>query len=86
MKNERANIEKIIKIVERADNMGLLFSDRLSLLMDLEFATEQFNLRLDDFVNANDGDFAHDVNGIQSNFNRETKKMENYFVPRFSGK
>lgn len=82
----KENFEKIVKIAERAESMGMLAFDRISLIMDLEYVNEQFNLRLDDFFNASKLDFAHDIYGIQNNFNRQTLKMENCFVPRFTGK
>ena len=82
---EKREFETIIKIVERAETMDLLISDRITLIMDLEYATKEFNLRLSDFLNGKRVDFVHDICGIQKNFNRQTKKMENFFVPRFSG-
>ena len=35
--------------------------------MDIDSADRKFNLRLDDFLKANDFDFAHDFIGIQKN-------------------
>lgn len=76
----------ISNIAQRADEMGLLLFDRMSLLMDLEFVAVDFDLRLEDLLKADKGNFAHDICGIQKNFNRQTKKMENFFLPRFSGR
>lgn len=80
----KENLLLIAKIVERADEKGLLLFDRLSLIMDLECTMKQYDLRLDDLLNADDFNFSHDICGIQNNLNRETKKMENLFVPRFA--
>lgn len=74
----------IAKIVERADNMGLMYFDRLSLIMDLQYANEKFNLRLDEFLEADDFNFSHDINGIQHHIDRNTKTFKDYFVPRFA--
>lgn len=82
---DKQKYETIVKIAERAENMGISKSTRMTLLMDLECATEQFNLRLSDLLNSPAVDFTHDIYGIQANFNRRTKKMENCFVPRYSG-
>jgi hypothetical protein len=82
---DKQKYETIVKIAERAENMGISKSTRMTLLMDLECATEQFNLRLSDLLEAPAFDFTHDICGIQANFNRRTKKMENCFVPRYSG-
>lgn len=74
----------IVEIAKRAEEKGLLMFDRMSLIMDLENAHNQFNLRLDDFLKAEDLDFSHDIVGIQKNINRETKTVGNCFLPRYS--
>lgn len=76
----------ILKIVERADNMGLLYFDKLSLMMDLECANEEFNLRLDEFLKADDFNFSHDISGIQHHIDRSTKTFKDCFIPRFADK
>jgi len=82
--NKKENLKVIAKIVERADKSGLLMFDRISLMMDLECATNEFELRLDDLLNADDFNFTHDICGIQKNINRTNKKIENFFIPRFA--
>ena len=74
----------IMKIAERADEMDLLLFDRMSLIMDIEVAHAEVGLRLDDFLNADDLNFAHDVVGIQQNVDRQSKKLQNLFLPRFA--
>lgn len=74
----------IMKIAERADEKGLLQFDRLSLIMDIEVAHKEYNLRLADLLAADDANFAHDVVGIQNNIDRENKKIINLFVPRYA--
>ncbi len=81
---KKESYELIMKIVERAEEKGLLMFDRLSLMMDLECCIDLFELRLEDFLNADDFNFSHDIVGIQNNLNRETKKMDNFFIPRFA--
>lgn len=81
---DKENFELIIEIAKRAERKNLLMFDRMSLIMDLEQATEQFNLKLKELLNADDFNFAHDICGIQNNFNRETLKMENCFLPRYA--
>lgn len=82
---EKKNFELMGAIAKRADEMGLLMFDRMSLIMDLEVATEEFNLRLDEFLKADNFNFSHDVVGIQQHVDRENRKMVNIFVPRFAG-
>lgn len=74
----------IMEIVKRADEMGIMMLDRLSLSMDLKVANQEFNLRLQELLNADNFNFSHDVVGIQNNINRATKQMENFFVPRYA--
>lgn len=74
----------IVEIAKRAEQKGLLMFDRMSLIMDLENAHNQFKLRLDDFLKSDDFDFAHDIVGIQKNINRKTKTVENHFLPRYA--
>ena len=74
----------IVKICERAESMGINWGNRLTGLLDIENAHKEFNLRLDEFLTADDANFAHDFIGIQNNINRKTFRMENCFVPRFS--
>jgi len=83
MNNEETFL-KIVDIVKRAEEKNLLMFDRMSLIMDLECANEEFNLRLEDLLNADDFNFAHDIVGIQNNLNREERKMGSQFVPRFA--
>ncbi len=43
-----------MEIVNRAEKLGLMQGDKLTALIDLEKATEHFNLRLADMLNADD--------------------------------
>lgn len=75
----------IVRIIERAETMGIAKGTRITRIMDMENADKQFALRLDDFLAADELDFCHDFNGIQCNMNRLTGRVENLFVPRFAG-
>ena len=82
MRKER--LELIMKIAERAEELDLLMFDRLSLIMDLDFADSKFNLRLKELLNADNVNFSHDIVGIQQNIDRQNKTMSDFFVPRFA--
>ena len=82
MRKER--LELIMKIAERAEELDLLMFDRLSLIMDLDFADSKFNLRLKELLNADNFNFSHDIVGIQQNIDRQNKTMSDFFVPRFA--
>lgn len=75
-----------VKIAQRAEGMDLYNGERSTFLMDLESADNVFNLRLEDFLNANDVNFAHDVVGIVNNVNRNEFPATDFglFVPRYS--
>ena len=77
-----------VKIAKRAEDMGIYNGERMTLLMDIESADNVFDLRLDDLLNANDFNFAHDVIGIVNNINRSEFPASDFglFVPRFANK
>lgn len=79
-------MRSIMEIVKRASKLNLLMFDTISLFMDLEVADDLFNLRLEDLIKSDDFNFSHDIVGIQNNINRQTKQIENCFVPRFASK
>ena len=78
--------EKYVAIAERAENEGLYKGERINLLMDIESADKKFNLRLDDWLNADKFNFAHDLYGIMNNIVRDSFPATDFglFVPRFS--
>ena len=88
----KERFQKIYEISVRADNIlngydnrgG--YPDRVTIMMDVENADRQFNLRLDELLEADDFEFAHDVFGIVNNIDRTTGKVGNLFVPRFAGR
>ena len=76
---------KYVEIAEKAENMGIYNGERISLLMDIEHADNVFNLRLEDWLNADNFNFAHDIVGIVNNIDRRNPTDFNLFVPRFAG-
>lgn len=77
---------KIIEIIERAEKEHLYSGERISLMMDIESADVKFNLRLDEWLNADKFNFAHDLYGIINNIVRTEYPATDfgYFVPRFA--
>lgn len=73
-----------VKVAERAEKMGIYHGERFSLLMDIENADKVFNLRLEELLNADDFNFAHDIVGIVNNIDRRNPVDFNLFVPRFA--
>ena len=87
--NEKEKMMQRMAIVDRACEMGLLKADKLSALMDVESADRHFNMRTDEWLKADDFNFAHDFIGIRENINRGGKFPATdfgFFIPRFAGK
>jgi hypothetical protein len=78
------DIDLICQIADRACNQFNI-NDKLNLEMDIiAIHANDVGLRLTELLKADDFNFAHDIFGITSNINRETGKLENCFLPRFS--
>ena len=79
--------EKYQKICQRAVREGLFRGPIITLLMYIVAADKKFQLRLDDWLDADAFNFAHDICGIENNINRNDfpNATFGYFVPRFSG-
>lgn len=75
----------ISKIVERAEKLDLLMSDRFALFMDLICVDAECDLELDEFLRADEFEFTYDIVGIQKNMDRINKKLKNSFLPVFAG-
>lgn len=77
-----------VKIAERAEELGIYHGERMTLLMDIESADKAFNMRLEDWLNADNFNFAHDVVGIVNNIDRSKYPATEFsrFLPRFAGK
>ena len=82
----REELNIIVKIVERAEKLGVGRGTRMTRVMDMQNAHVQFNLRLDEMLAAEDFDFLHDFMGIQANMDRRTGRLKGLFVPRFAGR
>jgi len=88
MKTETKNTDITIgKIADRAEalfsRLGIpMPTDRMSLIMDIEFTNYHMTLDLERLLTFRDEDFAHDIGGILCHFNRETLKMDDNFIPR----
>lgn len=82
----KRDFELINKIVDRAEAESFIRDSRLNHMLDVRVAYEQFNIRLDDWLNADIENFAHDWFGIYAHTNRGECKVVDLFVPRFAGK
>ena len=84
----REEVILISKIIRRAHEMnhrdGSTF-DNLTAHMDISACIAQgVPLKLQEWLDAPDFDFAHDFYGIMRHINRRTGELEDCFVPRFA--
>ncbi len=87
MTTTKQDFETISAIASRAHALFVAAQSprpRLDIMMDLEAVHESVGLRLTDLLETDDGNFAHDIGGIARHLNRETKELEDCFLPRFS--
>lgn len=86
----KTDYELINKIVDRAQNFGLYVDNRITAHMDIVNATKHFNMRLEEWLNAEDFDFVHDIVGIYKAIDRSKYPADfsndPWFLPRFAGK
>ena len=84
---DKERIGKYAAIAGRAMQEGLFDGEAIDLMMDIESADRKFNLRLDDWLNADKFNFAHDLFGIMNNIVRDQFPAVDFglFVPRFAG-
>jgi hypothetical protein len=58
--------------------------DRMTTLMDLHFAHEQYPLDLARMCTGPDSDFLHDILGIRCHMDRRACVLVDCFVPRYA--
>jgi hypothetical protein len=83
----REEARTIAAIAARAVKMAVRYGvdyDFLDADMDITFAHEDCPMRLEELLAADDGNFGHDVFGIRRHLNRESKKLEDCFCPRYA--
>jgi hypothetical protein len=83
MTMEQNKREMVVNIATRANEMFGV--DRLTIIMDISYCIDGgCDLNLEGLLNADDFNFSHDICGIHNNLDRENKKLNNCFVPRFA--
>ena len=62
---------------------------RVTCYLDVQNATKHFNMRLSDWLETDDFNFAHDIVGIAKAINRNVYPVDfsndSWFMPRFAG-
>lgn len=84
----KSEADIICQIADRANLLSKKYDIEykyMTAMMDITACHANGNeLRLDELLKADDSNFAHDVFGIRRHINRETGKLENCFLPRYS--
>jgi hypothetical protein len=80
---KKINTDLVIKVANRANE--IFGVDRLTIIMDITYCIEGgCDLDLKGLVESDEMNFRHDIVGIHNNLDRNTKKMNNCFLPRYS--
>lgn len=87
--SSRYEFELISQIADRAEPMFRRAGNnikRMTLIMDLDSAHQQFSLKLAELLAADDMNFSHDVGGIVRHMDRSQYpgKVGQGFVPRYA--
>lgn len=86
----KTDYELIDKIVNRAQSLGLYEDNRVTAHMDVANATKHFNMRLEEWLEADDFDFVHDIVGICKAIDRSKYPADfsndPWLLPRFASK
>ena len=89
-KLSREEINLCDKIVARAQSLGLYEDNRVTAYLDVQNAAKYFNMRLEEWLEAENFDFVHDIVGIYKAINRVKYPVDfsndPWFLPRFAGK
>lgn len=91
-KEARERMNLISKINDRAKELGIMYSSRLSHSMDINYAVQVFDIDLEAWLDSADTDFIHDYVGIYRNIDRNAISLKHAasqndfgtFVPRFA--
>lgn len=87
MRVNRADMDLIVAIAKRAVQMAAKYDQKWKqsdAVMDLIAAHNDCGLRLTELLNVDDGNFAHDVFGINRHLNHKTLMLEDCFLPRYA--
>ena len=72
------------RAVKMAGDNGMIY-DQMTAVMDIDACHSNVcPLNLQDLLDADDFNFAHDIIGIMQNIDRTTGQLQNCFVPRYA--
>lgn len=88
----KTRIVLINQIIDRAAELGIMYSSRLSHSMDINYAVQVFDIDLKAWLDSTNNDFIHDYVGIYKNIDRDAISSKHFaskndfgiFIPRFA--
>lgn len=88
----KTRIVLINQIIDRAAELGIMYSSRLSHSMDINYAVQVFDIDLKAWLDSTNNDFIHDYIGIYKNIDRDAISSKHFaskndfgiFIPRFA--
>lgn len=91
-KEAKIRVVLINQIIDRAAELGIMYSSRLSHSMDINYAVQVFDIDLKAWLDSTNNDFIHDYVGIYKNIDRDAISSKHFaskndfgtFVPRFA--
>ena len=91
-KEAKTRVVLINQIIDRAAELGIMYSSRLSHSMDINYAVQVFDIDLKAWLDSTNNDFIHDYVGIYKNIDRDAISSKHFaskndfgtFVPRFA--
>lgn len=85
---DKDTMELESKIAKRAVKMAIDLNvqyKQMTAIMDIDAChSNDCPLKLQELLEADDSNFAHDVFGIRANIDRTTGKLQNCFLPRYA--
>lgn len=92
MEEIRRKTNLISKINDRAEELGIIVDSRLNHFIDIDYATQVFDIDLKAWLDSTNNDFIHDYVGIYKNIDRDAISSKHFaskndfgtFVPRFA--
>lgn len=91
-KEAKTRVVLINQIIDRAAELGIMYSSRLSHSMDINYAVQVFDIDLKAWLDSTNNDFIHDYVGIYKNIDRDAISSKHFaskndfgiFIPRFA--
>lgn len=91
-KEAKTRVVLINQIIDRAAELGIMYSSRLSHSMDINYAVQVFDIDLKAWLDSTNNDFIHDYVGIYKNIDRDAISSKHFaskndfgtFVSRFA--